>query len=104
MDRPATRRLPAHRPRRGHPAPRTAAPAGTGATLLRLFVRADSARDPGALRLPTAMNRLPGILCAIETHGSVALIDVLIGTQRFTSTLIGAGEEVARWRIGAPVT
>lgn len=49
------------------------------------------------------MNRLPGILCAIESHGSVALIDVLVGTLHFTSTLIGAGEEVARWRIGAPV-
>lgn len=50
------------------------------------------------------MNRLPGTICAIDMHGSIALVDALVGEHRFTATLIGAGEEVAGWTVGMPVT
>lgn len=49
------------------------------------------------------MNRLPGIISAIDMHGSIALVDVAVGDDRFTATLIGAGEEVGTWTPGTPV-
>lgn len=49
------------------------------------------------------MNRLTGIISAIDTHGSIALIDVAVGNDLFTATLIGAGEEVAAWTPGMAV-
>jgi len=50
------------------------------------------------------MNRLPATLAAVEVHGSIALVDTLIGAHRFTATLIGAGAEVGAWQTGMPVT
>jgi molybdate transport system regulatory protein len=50
------------------------------------------------------MNRLPGTISAIEAHGSIALVEVAVGGCRFTATLIGAGDEVAGWPDGMPVT
>lgn len=50
------------------------------------------------------MNRLPGHIAAIDLHGSIALVDVTVGERRFTATLVGAGEDVARWHEGTPVT
>lgn len=50
------------------------------------------------------MNRLPGTISAVEVQGSIALIDTAVGEQCFTATLIGAGEEVATWSPGMPVT
>jgi molybdate transport system regulatory protein len=50
------------------------------------------------------MNRLPGQITKLETAGSIALIEVAVGEHRFTATLIGAGEEVAAWPAGMPVT
>lgn len=50
------------------------------------------------------MNRLPGRISHIETAGSIALVDVMVGERRFTATLIGAGDEVASWPQGMPVT
>ncbi len=50
------------------------------------------------------MNRLPGRISHIETAGSIALVDVTVGERRFTATLIGAGDEVASWPQGMPVT
>ena len=50
------------------------------------------------------MNRLPGTINAVEVHGSIALVEVLVGVHRFTATLIGASEEVSEWRFGMPVT
>ena len=50
------------------------------------------------------MNRLPGIICEIDMHGSIALVEVQVGAHRFTATLIGAGDEVSGWRPGRAVT
>jgi molybdate transport system regulatory protein len=49
------------------------------------------------------MNRLPGRITSIETHGSIALVEAAVNGHRFTSTLIGAGEEVATWQNGMSV-
>jgi molybdate transport system regulatory protein len=49
------------------------------------------------------MNRLPGHITKLETAGSIALVEVAVGEQRFTATLVGAGEEVASWPAGMPV-
>jgi molybdate transport system regulatory protein len=50
------------------------------------------------------MNRLPGKIAQVETHGSIALVDVAVGERRFTATLVGASDEVATWPAGMPVT
>lgn len=50
------------------------------------------------------MNRLPGNILAVETQGSIALVDVAVGERRFTATLVGMGEEVAAWQPGLSVT
>jgi molybdate transport system regulatory protein len=50
------------------------------------------------------MNRLPGRISAVDVHGSIALVEAEVGEQRFTAMLVGAGEEVAAWPIGMPVT
>jgi molybdate transport system regulatory protein len=50
------------------------------------------------------MNRLPGRISAVDVHGSIALVEAEVGEQRFTAMLVGAGEEVATWPIGMPVT
>jgi molybdate transport system regulatory protein len=50
------------------------------------------------------MNRLPGNIDNVETHGSIAVVDATVGTHRLTAMLIGAGEEVAAWQTGMPVT
>lgn len=50
------------------------------------------------------MNRLPGQIAAVEAAGSIALVDVTVGALRFTATLVGAGEQVAAWPAGMPVT
>jgi molybdate transport system regulatory protein len=50
------------------------------------------------------MNRLPGTISAVDVHGSIALVETAVGEHRFTATLIGAGEEVATWHPGMPVT
>jgi molybdate transport system regulatory protein len=50
------------------------------------------------------MNRLPGSIADIDVHGSIALVDVLVGAHRFTATLIGASDEISNWTAGMPVT
>ena len=50
------------------------------------------------------MNRLPGTISEVDVHGSIALVEVLVGDRTFTATLIGASEEVAAWQRGTPVT
>lgn len=50
------------------------------------------------------MNRLPGIVSAIEICGSVALIDVEAAGLHLTSTLIGTSGEVQHWPVGMAVT
>lgn len=50
------------------------------------------------------MNRLPGQITRVEAVGSIALVEVAVGERRFTATLIGAGDEVASWPGGMPVT
>jgi len=50
------------------------------------------------------MNRLAGQIVAVDSHGSIALVDAVSAEQRFTAMLIGAGEEVAGWKPGMAVT
>ncbi|MDO8177065.1 MAG: TOBE domain-containing protein [Undibacterium sp.] len=49
------------------------------------------------------MNMLSGHIAAIEAHGSVAIVDVAVATHRFTATLLGSAEQLARWEIGQAV-
>ncbi len=50
------------------------------------------------------MNRLPGRITAVDVHGSIALVEAAVGAHRFTATLIGAGDDVAGWAAGMPVS
>lgn len=50
------------------------------------------------------MNRLPGIVTAIDRCGSVALIDVAAAGHQLTATLVDASSRAQRWRIGMAVT
>ncbi|HYD95480.1 MAG TPA: TOBE domain-containing protein [Noviherbaspirillum sp.] len=50
------------------------------------------------------MNRLPGTISAVQAHGSIALVEVAVGAQRFTATLLGAGDEVQSWTPGRAAT
>lgn len=50
------------------------------------------------------MNQLPGRISAIDIHGSIALVEAVVGAQRFTAMLVGASDEVAAWPIGMAVT
>ena len=49
------------------------------------------------------MNTLTGHITAIETQGSVAIIDVAVGAQSFTATLLGSAVHFAEWKIGQVV-
>ena len=48
------------------------------------------------------MNTLPGHIAAIEIHGSIAIIDVAVGGNFFTATLLGNAEQLVAWKIGQP--
>ena len=50
------------------------------------------------------MNRLPGRIAAIETCGSIALVDVEAVGLQLTATLVGAGALTDSWRPGMAVT
>lgn len=54
------------------------------------------------------MNRLPGTILAIETSGSIALVDVDVDVDavglRLTATLVGAVAETSSWQAGMAVT
>jgi molybdate transport system regulatory protein len=50
------------------------------------------------------MNRLPGIIAAIETCGSIVLVDVDAVGLKLTATLVGAGAQAEAWRPGTAVT
>lgn len=50
------------------------------------------------------MNRLPATIVAVETHGSIALVEAAVGEHHFTAALIGAADETAAWSAGLPVT
>ena len=50
------------------------------------------------------MNRLPGRIAAIETCGSIALVDVEAVGLQLTATLVGAGTLTDSWRPGMAVT
>ncbi|HJW54764.1 MAG TPA: TOBE domain-containing protein [Burkholderiaceae bacterium] len=49
------------------------------------------------------MNQLPGLISAIETAGSIALVEVAVDARRYTATLIGVNEEIGSWHVGMPV-
>jgi molybdate transport system regulatory protein len=50
------------------------------------------------------MNRLPGMISAIEVHGSIALVEATVNAHKLTATLVGTGSEVQEWQSGMPVT
>lgn len=50
------------------------------------------------------MNRLPGVIAAVESAGSIAIVDVDALGLRLTASLIGAGLQVEGWTAGLPVT
>ncbi|MBC7500568.1 MAG: TOBE domain-containing protein [Herminiimonas sp.] len=50
------------------------------------------------------MNCLPGRIAAIETCGSIALVDVDAVGLKLTATLVGAGALTDCWRPGMAVT
>ena len=50
------------------------------------------------------MNRLPGIINAVEIAGSLALVDVDVGATRLAAMWVGVSDEPARWTRGMPVT
>jgi molybdate transport system regulatory protein len=50
------------------------------------------------------MNRIAGTIAAIESCGSVMLVDVQVGSQRYSATILGSGEMAVSWNIGTPVT
>lgn len=50
------------------------------------------------------MNRLSGQIAAVETAGSIAIVDVDALGLRLTATLIGATLDVSHWTGGMPVT
>ncbi len=49
------------------------------------------------------MNVLSGRITAVQTHGSIALVDVEVAGQRLTATLAGAGDDIAGWPAGMAV-
>jgi molybdate transport system regulatory protein len=49
------------------------------------------------------MNKVSGQISAIEVCGSIALVDVQAGQHTYTATVIGDGETVSNWSVGAPV-
>jgi molybdate transport system regulatory protein len=50
------------------------------------------------------MNRVAGKIAAIEICGSVMLVDVQVGLQRYSATILGNGEAATNWEVGASVT
>jgi len=50
------------------------------------------------------MNRLSGRISAVEVAGSIALVEVTVGTRRYTATLVGVGDDINAWRVDRPVT
>lgn len=49
------------------------------------------------------MNRLPGRIAALDVCGSIALVDVQVGERSYAATVLGDGEAVAGWQVGAAV-
>jgi molybdate transport system regulatory protein len=49
------------------------------------------------------VNSLPGVLSEIESEGSVALLDVMVGEQKFSATLLGSTTDFADWQNGMRV-
>nr|WP_315485831.1 TOBE domain-containing protein [uncultured Undibacterium sp.] len=49
------------------------------------------------------MNSLPGVLSEIESEGSVALLDIMVGEQKFSATLLGSSTDFADWQNGMRV-
>lgn len=50
------------------------------------------------------MNRLSGIVTAVDSCGSIALIDVTAAGHQLTATLVDASFRAERWQIGMAVT
>jgi molybdate transport system regulatory protein len=49
------------------------------------------------------VNSLPGVLSEIESEGSVALLDIMVGEQKFSATLLGSSTDFADWQNGMRV-
>ncbi|MFZ6849972.1 TOBE domain-containing protein [Undibacterium sp. RuRC25W] len=50
------------------------------------------------------MNQIAGTIAAVETHGSVALVDVAAGRLQLSATLLGNPGQLAAWVTGREVT
>lgn len=48
-------------------------------------------------------NRLAGQIIEIDMLGSIALIDVSVGTRRFSASLVSNVQELATWKVGQEV-
>ncbi len=48
-------------------------------------------------------NHLRGEIIAIDTLGSIALIDVGVGTRRFSASVISSAQDLAVWKLGQEV-
>lgn len=46
------------------------------------------------------MNSLPGVLTEIESEGSIALLNVMVGEQAFSATLLGNHDDFSDWQSG----
>ncbi|MFZ6845499.1 TOBE domain-containing protein [Undibacterium sp. RuTC16W] len=49
------------------------------------------------------MNKFSGKIAAIDAYGSVAVVDVMVGSHCFTATLMGAADQLEVWRSGQAV-
>lgn len=49
------------------------------------------------------MNRVAGKIAAVETCGSVTLVDVKVGPRNYSATILGNGEATAAWEVGTSV-
>lgn len=50
------------------------------------------------------MNRFSGSIAELDIAGSVLLLVVAVGAQRYTAIMVGSQDEFQGWRRGMPVT
>ncbi|HXA47406.1 MAG TPA: TOBE domain-containing protein [Burkholderiaceae bacterium] len=50
------------------------------------------------------MNKVSGRIASLEVCGSIALVDVRVGENTYTATVLGEADVVSAWQVGAPVT
>ena len=50
------------------------------------------------------MNKLDGIILAIETKDSVSIVDVQVANRHLTATILGSAQEITQWKNGQKVS